>query len=70
MCEPMARSSAIHRIVPSARSPQSLSMSGPNAASRIGVGATSVMSSGLWTPEELVFDVDRARTAQGLIRHH
>ena len=49
MCDPMARSSAIHKIVPSVRSPQRRSISGPSAASSTGVGATSVMSRGLCT---------------------
>ena len=48
-CDPMARSSAIQRIVPSVRSPASRSICGPSAASSTGVGARSVMSSGLWT---------------------
>ena len=47
--EPMARSSAIQRIVPSVRSPASCSIFGPRAAISTGVGATSVMSSGLCT---------------------
>ena len=45
---PMARSSAIHRIVPDVCSPAIRSITGASAASRIGVG-TSVTSSGLCT---------------------
>ena len=45
---PIARSSAIQRIVPDASSPAMRSITGASAATRIGVGVMSVMSSGLW----------------------
>ena len=47
-CSAMARSSAIHSTVPSARSPAIRSITGPSAARSTGTGARSVMSSGLW----------------------
>ena len=47
-CDPMVRSSASHSVVPAARSPASFSITGPSAAIITGVGAMSVMSSGLW----------------------
>ena len=47
-CSAIARSSAIQSTVPSVRSPAIRSITGPSAASSTGVGATSVMSSGLW----------------------
>ena len=49
MWSPIARSSAIQRIVPDACSPATRSITGASAARRIGVGAMSVMSSGLCT---------------------
>ena len=48
-CSPMARSSAIHRIVPDACSPARRSMTGPSAASTTGLGTQSVTSIGLCT---------------------
>lgn len=45
-CSPIARSSAIHSMVPSARSPASCSIVGPSADNRIETPNESVTSTG------------------------
>jgi hypothetical protein len=64
--DPMARSSAIHRMVPRSARRTAPACGGPSAASRTGVGVISVMSSGLCTRKDsFSTSTGRGRPAPG-----
>ena len=65
---PMARSSAIHRIVPDASSPAMRSITGASAATRIGVGRDVGDVERVVHAVVVVLDVDRARAGEGRVQ--